>query len=72
MPRYLVLDPRRLQHAILGDQITSDERSAVEAVPSSVDLPDKVTVVRWGALEEFIVIDATSASPPPVVVRPSP
>lgn len=68
MPEYVILDPELLRAATLAQQNTSDPRAAIQAVPATTALPERVVVVPRGALKPFFVADPGDS--PEVVERP--
>jgi hypothetical protein len=73
MPHYLVLDPEVLKRAIVWEGDTSDEESAVEAVPSTIFVPKTVVVLDLellaGNMVRYVVDDDTDKALPEQVGR---
>ena len=69
MPTYLILDRALLEAATVARVSTSDAKSAIEAVPASTPLPERVYVLQEDRLKGAFVVGSEGEASDPIVVR---
>lgn len=70
MARYAIFDYDKAMSAIVASANTSDEKSAIESVPTGQPLPMRCAVIRTSAIEEFFVLSSELLdSTPTLIVR---
>lgn len=70
MPKFLILDADAFDRAVVHEAEVSDPRAAVEAVPTSTQLPTRIVVVNAERVGRALVV-AEDPSTLTVVRRPA-
>jgi hypothetical protein len=68
MARYVIMDYDKAMAAIVSQQNTVDEMSAIQAVPKEQHLPNRVAVVRTSSIQEFFVLASELLDETPTLV----
>lgn len=67
MARYYIMDLASAMNAVIAESNSSDPRSAIEAVPGTTKMPNRVAVIRTSSIEEFFVVEPVEGTPNLVV-----